>query len=265
MSTQPIPEFYKITESPLNRATRDQLCILHTRYAWAADYAAGKDVLEVACGAGTGLGMIARKARRLAGGDLDERNCAIARETYKNRREIEIRQLDAEQIPFPANSFDLVILYEAIYYLNSAETFFREAKRLLRPGGTLLISSVNCRWNGFNPSPFCTRYYEAAELAEALTGFGFDVSIYGGFAETKSGVNKIINAFRETAVQMHLIPKTQKNKEWLKRIFYGELCQIPPELHAGTVTPAVLDALAPPYLSDHYRFVYCAARLEEVE
>lgn len=263
MPPQAIPEFYKVTDSPLNRATNDQLATLYTRYELAVKYAEGKDVLEVACGAGVGLGRIAQVARRVVGGDIDERNCAIASETYKGRPEVEMRQLDAERIPYPSCSFDLVILYEALYYLNSADAFFREAKRLLRPRGVLLISSVNHRWSGFNPSPFSTRYYDAAELAEALKSLGFGVSMYGGFPENTSGViHKAIGAFRKAAVRLHLIPNTQKSKEWLKRIFYGKLQPIPRELPPAVTAPAALDALAPPYASDSYRFIYCAARLE---
>jgi hypothetical protein len=62
-------------------------------------YAAGKDVLEVACGAGVGLGLLSRVVRRDVGGDIDERNCSIARTTYPNRPGIEVRQFDAETIP----------------------------------------------------------------------------------------------------------------------------------------------------------------------
>jgi len=126
-----------------------------------------KDVLEVACGAGVGIGSIAAVARHVVGGDIDVVNCEIARETYKDRPEVEILELDAEKMPFPSASFDLLLLFEALYYLNSPQKFFQEARRLLRPGGKLLISSVNCRWSGFNPSPFSTKYFDAAELAEA--------------------------------------------------------------------------------------------------
>ncbi len=257
---QRTPEFSTITESPCNRATSDQLSILHTRYAWAAKYAANRDVLEVACGAGVGLGRIAQVAHRTVGGDIDECNCAIASETYHGRREIEVMHLDAEHLPFPANSFDLIILFEAIYYLNSADAFFREARRLLRPNGLLLISSVNCRWKGFNHSPFSTRYYEAAQLAEHLADQCFAVSVYGAFPETVSVFNKIAGVFRKAAVRFHLIPRTQRRKEWLKRIFYGKLKQIPRELQAEAQAAVELEPLESPYPSDHFRFIYWAAQ-----
>jgi len=237
---QGIPEFNQITEGPLNRATSDQLCILHTRYAWAAKYAKGKDVLEVACGAGVGLGRLAQVARRVVGGDIDACNCGIATETYKDRPEIEVLHLDAEQMPFPSASFDLIILFEALYYLRSSDAFFREAKRLLRPGGRLLISSVNCKWRGFNPSPFSTKYYEAAELAHELTTRGFNVSAYGGFPEKARRFSKMTGVVRSAAIRLHLIPRTQKSKEWLKRLFYGELKSIPCEVQEGKIADAVL-------------------------
>ena len=263
LSGHAIPEFHKVTENPTNRASEDQFCILHTRYDLAARYATGKEVLEVACGAGVGLGMIARAARQVVGGDIDECNLAFVRETYKNRPNVEVRWLDAEKMPYPPASFDVVILFEALYYLNSADTFFRETKRLLRPGGILLISSVNPRWSGFNPSPFSTRYYDATELAEALADLGFGVSLYGGFRDEAVGlVSKLVHALREAAISLHLIPNTQKSKEWLKRIFYGRLRQIPREFMPEGVAPAPLDLLVQPYATDAYRMLYCIASLD---
>jgi SAM-dependent methyltransferase len=163
-------------------------------------------------------------------------------------------------MPLPAASFDLVILFEALYYLHSADAFFQHAKRVLRPGGTLLIFSVNCRWGGFNPSPFSTRYYDAPEMADALARHGFQVSVYGGFPEQTDGfIPKTISAIRKVAVSLHVIPQTQQSKEWLKRIFYGRLKQIPRELQAGTVAPAALEALKPPYAAGLYRFICAVA------
>ena len=198
----------------------------------------------------------------MVGGDIDECNCATARATYTGRTDVETRRLDALQLPYPPGSFDVVILFEALYYLPSADDFLREAKRVLRPGGVLLISTVNYRWGGFNQSPFSTKYYDAAELAEALARHGFDASIYGGFPQRTGGaLSALTGAVRKAAVRLHLIPRTQKGKEWLKRIFYGELQQIPRELQPGFAPVAPLDLLTPPYAAEHYRFIYSVALL----
>ncbi len=256
------PNFNTVTEIPGGRATADQMGILSTRYELARKHAQGKDVLEVACGAGMGLGLLARTARRLVGGDIDERNLAIARQTYGSRHNVEIKQFDAQDLPFPDASFDVVILYEALYYIPSADAFFREARRVLRPGGTLLISTVNCRWGEFNPSPFSVKYLDAAELAESLARHGFEVEIRGGFPQSTGGLAHVtIGLIRKVAVSLHLVPKTMKGKEWLKRVFYGNLRPIPPELAPDTSTPAPLDELTRPYSADQYRFIYAIAVL----
>jgi len=262
MRVETATNFSTVTETPLTRATADQLQIMYTRYDLAAKYASGKEVLEVACGAGMGLGFLARVARRTVGGDIDERNCAIARQTYRGRTDVEVRQFDAQELPLPDASFDVVILYEALYYIPAPDAFFREARRVLRPGGTLLISTVNCRWGEFKPSPFSVKYFDAAELAESLVRHGFHVEMRGGFPESTEGLaHAIIGLIRKVAVRLHLIPKTMKGKEWLKRLFYGGLKPIPRELGPGPSTPAPLDVLAAPYSANQYRFIYAIATL----
>jgi SAM-dependent methyltransferase len=262
MSTHVTLPYHEITESPLTRATEDQLRILYTRYHFAAAQAVSKDVVEIACGAGVGLGMLASVSRKTVGGDIDERNCALARETYCKRHNIEILHMDALQMPFAAGSFDLAILFEALYYLPSADAFLTGVKGILRPGGKLLISTVNHRWRGFSRSPFCTRYYDAAELNELLVRHGFEVSLYGGFADQSDGpIAAAVGAVRKLAVSLHLIPNTQKSKEWLKRIFYGSLQEIPRELNPDRLPPTNLHPLSTPSDATAFRFLYAAAVL----
>lgn len=259
-----IPDFHRVSEVPADLATKDQLCMLHTRYSLAAKYGVGKDVLEVACGPGLGLGMIAQGARSVVACDIDKQNCAIAMETYKGRPKIAIGRFDAEAVPYPPASFDLIVMFEALYYLKSAEAFFLEVKRLLRPGGKLLISTVNCRWSGFNPSIFSTKYYDAPELASALVRHGFNVSMYAGFPDQKTGpISWAIHALRSAAVSLRLIPDAQKNKQWLKRIFYGRLTPVPRELEWSAAHTTEPDVFAYPYQSDSYRMLYCLASLED--
>jgi ubiquinone/menaquinone biosynthesis C-methylase UbiE len=252
-----ISDFSTVTETPLNRATKEQFQIMYTRYELAARIASGRAVLEVACGAGVGLGLLARTARYTVGGDIDDRNLSFARTTYARHSDIEIMKLDAEQLPFEDGSFDVIVLYEALYYIPSIEAFFAEAHRILRPGGKLLISTVNCRWDEFNPSPFSTRYLDASQLAEMFVRHGFQVEILGGFPKVGGGwAHAVIGFVRKIAVALHLIPKTMAGKEWLKRLFYGELQSIPRELPPNPSMCAPLETIEAPYLADRYRFIY---------
>jgi len=109
-----------------------------------------------------------------------------------------------------------------------SEKFVTEAYRVLRKGGLLLIATVNKDWSEFNPSPFSTRYFSVPELGKLLQNDGFKVEFYGAFSTTpKTPKQKIISNIRKTAVALHLIPKTMKGKELLKKIFYGKLIPFP--------------------------------------
>ena len=261
MPIQTIPDFSTVTEVPMDGATAEQFQIMYTRYDLAARHASDKDVLEVACGTGVGLGLLARVARRTVAGDIDERNLAVARETYSLSSNVELKQFDAQEMPFSSASFDVVLLFEALYYIPSPDSFFCEARRVLRPGGMLLISTVNSRWSEFNPSPFSITYFDALALSQSLALHGFDVELYGGFPVSNGGLaSSVIRGLRKSAVRLHLIPKTMRNKKWLKRLFYGKLKPIPRSLDSGAFTPAPLVSLAPPYDVRQYRFIYAVAK-----
>lgn len=253
------PDFSTVTEQPGQPATRLQLAMLSARYAWAAGYAGGKDVAEIACGAGLGLGCLARVATTVEAGDLNDVNCRTAQRTYNARDNIRVRPLNALDLPFSRQSLDLLLLFEALYYLADAGMFFEEARRVLRPGGTLLISTVNREWSGFNPSPFSGRYFSASELADALTRHGFRVQVQAGFAE-RSGLSAfLVDAVRRVAVALRLIPRTMTGKAFLKRLFYGPLEELPAELEPAQGTHGPFVPVPGADLS-RYRVLYAEAR-----
>lgn len=253
------PDFSTVTEQPRQGATRIQLAMLSARYAWAAGYAEGKDVAEIACGAGLGLGWIAGLARSVEAGDLDDANCQLAMDTYAGREKIRIRHMDALDLPFPDASTDLLLLFEAIYYLPDAGRFFEEARRVLRPGGLLLISTVNPDWSGFNPSPFHTRYWRASELNDALARAGFAASLSAGFEEHCGMRDRLVGKVRRMAVSAGMIPRTMAGKAWLKRIFYGSLEQLPRELHPVQAS-GPFHPIGPGMDLSLYRTLYAEAR-----
>jgi SAM-dependent methyltransferase len=69
-------------------------------------------------------------------------------------------------------------LFESIYYFSSVAKFIAEVKRILRPGGVFLCSSVNCEWRGFNPSLYSIKYHTVEEIKKDLELIGFKTKFY---------------------------------------------------------------------------------------
>jgi SAM-dependent methyltransferase len=224
-------EYLSVTEIPGARASKEQIERLHHRYHFAASFCRDKDVLEVACGAGLGLGCLAGVARSVVAGDIDPKVLAFAKRRYKGQPNIEIRRLDAQSLSFPDAHFDVILLFEAVYYLPQPEKFLDEARRVLRKGGRLLISTVNKDWPDFNPSPFSVGYYSILDLFALLEPRFGRIEAYGAFPiERESLRDRLTSRLKRTAVSLRLMPKTMKGKEFFKRIFFGRLVTIPAEI-----------------------------------
>jgi SAM-dependent methyltransferase len=73
---------------------------------------------------------------------------------------------------------DVIILFEAIYYLPSTERFVSECRRVLRYGGKVLIAIANKDLYDFNSSPYSYKYYGVVELKELFSKQGFTVEFY---------------------------------------------------------------------------------------
>ncbi|MGE5693881.1 MAG: phthiotriol/phenolphthiotriol dimycocerosates methyltransferase [Candidatus Sericytochromatia bacterium] len=102
----------------------------------------GKDVLEVSCGHGGGASYVTRtfKPASYTGLDLNSEGVDFCRKRHQMPG-LEFVQGDAENLPFPDQSFDAVINVEASSYYDLPR-FFAEVKRVLRPGGHLLYADV---------------------------------------------------------------------------------------------------------------------------
>lgn len=123
-----------------------------------------------------------------------------------------------------------------------------------------MMCTVNCDWPGFNASPFHTRYYSGVELCDMLTREHFVPELFGAFPYSESDpARKLVGAIRSLAVRMHLIPKTMAGKEWLKRLFYGTLYELGPEVSEIGELAAELVQIDPPAPAA-YKVIYAVGR-----
>ena len=259
-----------VTEQPGIRVSREAVEMMLSRYRFAAELADDKDVLEVACGAGQGLGYLARRARSVVGGDTTASLLRQVRATYGDA--IPAVRLDAHHLPFRDDSFDLVLLNEAIYYLAEPDRFLKECARVLRPGGRVLIVTINREWKDFNPSPFSTRYPSACELGEWLEEAGFRARLWGAFEVAEEGLrSRGVSLIKRSAVRLGVIPKSMKGKTLLKRLFLGRLSEYPAVVDddcAEYVEPRPIDPAgsrsqipAPRYTVPQYKVLYAVGAL----
>ena len=232
--------FATVTELPGNKAHEEQLKAIRTRYKWAAQHCIGKQTLELACGAGIGLGILDKVSKSVTGGDIDPGLLNYGLSHYTNRG-IQFIQLDACNISLPSNSVDVVVCFEAIYYFPSFFQAVQEVARILTLKGEFVGCTVNKAWHGFNPSPHSVRYYELQELGKILDNAGFSTSFSLAYEDRPQGVSRFIAWLRSKAAQFGFIPKTMKGKEALKRLFYGPLSSIPAEIDTDGPVDAVID------------------------
>tara|TARA_B100001059_G_C17772495_1_gene549267 strand:- start:587 stop:1378 length:792 start_codon:yes stop_codon:yes gene_type:complete len=221
--------FSNVTEIPGSYATEEQLSMIITRYSLAKKYSNNKDVLEVACGSGIGIPYIKDVAKSVSACDIDPKLVNIAKEISTNIKGVDIKEGDAQNIPYKNKSFDIVIIFEAIYYLKDYAKFFAEVNRVLRSQGLLIISSVNPSWHGFNPSPFSKKYFNLDELNSIINNYSSlkNISSYYGYYNKITTSNFFLSILKMVAVKLNLVPKTMEGKRFLKKMFLGKLFSIP--------------------------------------
>jgi ubiquinone/menaquinone biosynthesis C-methylase UbiE len=229
-----------------------------SRYELVRRLAKGKRVLEVACGAGQGLGYIKADATWVVGGDITHGLLTMAAQHYLSR--VPLVRFDAHHLPFSSSSFDVVELHEAIYYMSEPLQVFRECRRVLAHDGVLVVSTINSAWRDFNPSPYATAYLDARQLKAAMGASFGEVQIQFGFAVQEPTVwSRTVSLLKRFARNHNLIPSTMSGKTWLKRVFLGPLVVVPHEIGAGL---APIDEPSPEQGADErgFRIIYAVAR-----
>lgn len=252
-------DFSSVTELAGEPVPQEQVERLIHRYAWAGAYCQDQDVLEVACGDGQGLAHLANLAGSLRAGDISPVHVERVRRHYSDR--IQVQVMDALMLPFPDASLDVVIIFEAIYYLESAQRFVVECHRVLRPGGRVLLATANKDLWDFNPSPHSVRYYGVEELGRLFSGQGFDCEFFGNVAvDAVSWRQRLFRPLKKLAVKWHLVPKTMVGKKLLKRLVFGRLIPMPAEVEMASARyspPTPLSAGKP---DRRFKVIYLAAR-----
>lgn len=247
-------------EMPGMKLTREHLQIICCRYYSASQFIHDKQVLEVGCGAGLGLGYLARSAERIIGGDISEEALRCAKHHYRERTELVC--LDAHALPFKNNTFDVVMSMEVLYYLSQPHKFLDECRRVLVDQGILILSTINPDVPAFGRSPFVLKYFSAAELSALLNRHHFDVELFGAFPISRSPIElRSREAILKVIVKaLNLISKGKELRGYLSQLVFRKPLVLKEEIEDSNMignfhlTPLPCDVPDP-----RHRIIYALA------
>jgi len=163
-----IPKLMK----PMNGMLLEHLA----RYYFATPYASGR-VLDIACGSGYGSHMTAKERKREVDRIVAVDNDAeairyAAREYHHQKIDFVVGDAMDPKLPDRLGTFDTILSFETIEHVEDDRFFVRQLERMLRPGGTLVVSSPFGRGRGQPTSePFHKHQLTPEEFRELFDGF----------------------------------------------------------------------------------------------
>ncbi|MGO9392221.1 ArsR/SmtB family transcription factor [Rhodoblastus sp.] len=98
-------------------------------------------LLDIGCGAGRMLELLAPRAETAIGVDLSPAMLGVARSQMEKAglRNVQLRQGDIYALPVDGSSIDLAVMHQVLHYLDNPARALREAARALAPGGRLIV------------------------------------------------------------------------------------------------------------------------------
>jgi SAM-dependent methyltransferase len=138
-------------------------------YRWLAPWCTGAVVVDAGAGEGYGAALLRGVAERVVALDYDE---AVVAHTARAYPLLDAVRADLQRLPVGDGTAEVVVSLQTIEHLHDQSGFVAECARVLRPSGTLVVTTPNRLT--FSPgretplNPFHTRELAAGELAALL-------------------------------------------------------------------------------------------------
>lgn len=152
------------------------------RYIFASSFVGDKSVLDIASGIGYGSHFLMTKgAKMIVSADKEFGNLAFSKKHYSSLKIYRVN-VDAEKLPFSSEQFDIITSFETIEHLTNYRDFLSECRRILKPGGLIIISTPNRTvtsptgkvWNQYHIKEFTI-----SEFAGLMNEFFKTIDLYG--------------------------------------------------------------------------------------
>jgi 2-polyprenyl-6-hydroxyphenyl methylase/3-demethylubiquinone-9 3-methyltransferase len=123
---------------------KSQLCSHFGRDERSATALTDLRVLDIGCGGGLLSEPLARLGATVTGADASATNIEVAKlHAATSGLTIDYRATTAEAIAGPGETFDVVLAMEIVEHVSDVDLFLQECARMVRPGGLLLVATLN--------------------------------------------------------------------------------------------------------------------------
>ena len=131
----------------------------------------GKEVLDLGCGAGENSVYFAKKGANCVAADISPKMVKVALEfATKHDMSIEGKVINAMEIDFSDNTFDIVYAANLLHHVNPS-ILLKEAYRVLKPGGKL------CFWDPLRHNPIINIYRRIVKDLRTVDEIPLDIRI----------------------------------------------------------------------------------------
>ncbi|WP_462247318.1 class I SAM-dependent methyltransferase [Ekhidna sp.] len=155
------------------------------------------DLLELGCGEGRGVELLAPLANSYVGIDKIK---SVIETLEKKYSDYKFMSGVFPPFPFEDNSFDTIVTFQVIEHVKDDEGFVKEIHRVLKPGGKALITTPNIKmtlsrnpwhereYTGDELTSMCKKYFENVEM----NGIAGDDKVLEYHERNRESVNKIM-------------------------------------------------------------------------
>lgn len=207
-------DYERAAKSEVNNVTH-QRCMV--AYEFARDYIQNRRVLDVGCGNGYGTALLARDAREVIGVDYSKATIEANRQQYRDLTNVQFVQAKVPPLPFETDSMEVVTAFQFIEHLHLRREFLKEAFRVLKPRGILLLTTPNVK-RTLARNPFHVHEYTFAEMEAEVAAIFHRYELFG-----LKG-NERVEAYY------------QKNAEWVQKVMRWDVLGLHKFLPAALLT-----------------------------
>ncbi len=147
-------------------------------YEFAKPFIKGKKVLDVGCGLAYGTALMAEMASSITGIDYDQNTVDENNKRYNSISNLDFKQSVLPPLPFDDKSYDVITAFQFIEHIEPRKEFIKECLRVLKPGGSLLVTTPNAK-KSLARNPFHVHEYTFDEMKHEVSTFTSHFELQG--------------------------------------------------------------------------------------